>query len=61
MKRAYGNGDHRVAAGPCPLGVKCTLMARERPAKIDSNDADVVKIRYSRCSGKVRTNEEWTT
>ena len=34
------------------------MIARDRPARRDSIDADVVRTRYSSCSGKVMVNEE---
>jgi hypothetical protein len=34
------------------------LTARDRPARRDSKDADVVRTRYNRCSGNMMANEE---
>jgi hypothetical protein len=57
-KRVYGKGDRRVTRWFWPVGANWILIARDRPAVRDSKDADVVRMRYISCTGKVRANEE---
>src|SRR6266851_7381608 len=59
-KRVYGNGDRRVTRWFWSLGENWILTARNRPARRDSKDAEVVRTRYRRCSGNMRINVECT-